>query len=142
VCPTSVLANWEREAARFTPKLSVVVHHGPAREKGWDFTQRAQDNAIVLTSYALLHRDLEEISSLQWAGIVLDEAQNIKNPDTKQSQAVRTLTADYRVALTGTPVENHVGELWSIMDFLNPGFPSREHPWRTTSASCGPSWTS
>jgi hypothetical protein len=79
VCPTSVLANWEREAARFTPKLSVVVHHGPAREKGWDFTQRAQDNAIVLTSYALLHRDLEA---------------------------------------------------------------SREHPWRTTSASCGPSWTS
>jgi SNF2 family DNA or RNA helicase len=122
VCPTSVLANWEREAARFTPKLSVVVHHGPAREKGWDFTQRAQDNAIVLTSYALLHRDLEEISSVQWAGIVLDEAQNIKNPDTKQSQAVRTLVADYRIALTGTPVENHVGELWSIMDFLNPGF--------------------
>jgi SNF2 family DNA or RNA helicase len=122
VCPTSVLTNWQREAARFTPGLAVTVHHGPLRPKGYEFSQHAYAHAVVLTSYALLHRDLEDLATVQWAGVVLDEAQNIKNPDTKQSQAVRTLMADYRMALTGTPVENHVGDLWSIMDFLNPGF--------------------
>ena len=122
VCPTSVLSNWEHEAARFTPRLTTYVHHGAGRPKGWDFTQEAQDQGIVLTSYALLHRDLKELSMVQWAGLVLDEAQNVKNPDTKQSQAVRALSAEYKIALTGTPVENHVGDLWSIMDFLNPGF--------------------
>jgi SNF2 family DNA or RNA helicase len=122
VCPTSVLSNWEHEAARFTPRLSTYVHHGAGRPKGWEFTQEAQDRGVVLTSYALLHRDLEDLSMVQWAGLVLDEAQNVKNPDTKQSQAVRALHADYKLALTGTPVENHVGDLWSIMDFLNPGF--------------------
>ena len=122
VCPTSVLTNWQREAARFTPGLAVTVHHGAQREKGYEFSQHAYAHAVVLTSYALLQRDIEDLASVQWAGVVLDEAQNIKNPDTKQSQAVRTLTADYRMALTGTPVENHVGDLWSIMDFLNPGF--------------------
>jgi SNF2 family DNA or RNA helicase len=122
VCPTSVLTNWQREASRFAPDLPVTVHHGAARPRGYEFTQRAYEHALVLTSYALLHRDLEELSTVQWSGIVLDEAQNIKNPDTKQSQAVRNLVADFRVALTGTPVENHVGDLWSIMDFLNPGF--------------------
>ncbi|MDH5307235.1 MAG: SNF2-related protein, partial [Myxococcales bacterium] len=121
VCPTSVLANWEHETRRFTPNLPVVSHHGADRAKGYDFMQRAQAHALVLTSYALLHRDIEELSMVQWAGVVLDEAQNVKNPDTKQSQAVRVLTADYRMALTGTPVENHVGDLWAIMDFLNPG---------------------
>jgi SNF2 family DNA or RNA helicase len=122
VCPTSVLTNWQREAARFTPNLPVTVHHGTGRARGYDLQQRAYAHAIVLTSYALLHRDLDDLSTMQWAGVVLDEAQNIKNPSTKQSQAVRTLKADYRIALTGTPVENHVGDLWSIMDFLNPGF--------------------
>ena len=122
VCPTSVLTNWQREAARFAPELPVTVHHGTTRAKGYEFSQRAYENALVLTSYALLHRDLEDLATVQWAGVVLDEAQNIKNPDTKQSQAVRTLVADFRLALTGTPVENHVGDLWSIMDFLNPGF--------------------
>jgi len=121
VCPTSVLTNWQREAARFTPDLSVLVHHGAGRTKGYEFNQAAYEQSLVLTSYALLHRDREDLSTVQWAGVVLDEAQNIKNPDTKQSRAVRNLLADYRVALTGTPVENHVGDLWSIMDFLNPG---------------------
>jgi SNF2 family DNA or RNA helicase len=130
VCPTSVLANWEHEAHRFTPKLPVSVHHGPGRPRGWDFVQSAQDQGIVLTSYALLHRDLEELGMLQWAGIVVDEAQNIKNPDTKQSQAIRALVADYKLALTGTPVENHVGDLWSIMDFLNPGFLGSEQEFK------------
>jgi SNF2 family DNA or RNA helicase len=122
VCPTSVLTNWQREASRFTPGLAVTVHHGTGRPKGYELQQRAYGNAVVLTSYALLQRDLEDLQMVQWSGVVLDEAQNIKNPSTKQSQAVRVLKADYRVALTGTPVENHVGDLWSIMDFLNPGF--------------------
>ena len=122
VCPTSVLANWEREAARFTPDLATLIHHGPQRVKGYEFVRSAHEHAIVLTSYALVHRDLEDLRSMRWAGVIVDEAQNIKNPDTKQSKAVRALVADYRAALTGTPVENHVGDLWSIMDFLNPEF--------------------
>jgi superfamily II DNA or RNA helicase len=132
VCPTSVLTNWQREAARFTPDLPVTVHHGVGRPKGYEFSQHAYEHALVLTSYALLQRDIEDLSTVQWAGVVLDEAQNIKNPDTKQSQAVRTLVADYRVALTGTPVENHVGDLWSIMDFLNPGFLGSAEEFRKT----------
>ncbi len=121
ICPTSVLSNWEYEAGRFTPELTAYVHHGPNRPRGWELVEQAQAHTIVLTSYALLQRDLEDLSMVQWAGLILDEAQNIKNPDTKVSQAVRAVAADYRIALTGTPVENHVGDLWSIMDFLNPG---------------------
>ena len=130
VCPTSVLANWEHEAKRFTPELTTYVHHGPNRPRGWDFTARAEGHGIVLTSYALLHRDLEDLTRLQWAGVILDEAQMIKNPDTQQSRAARALVADYRLALTGTPVENHVGDLWSIMDFLNPGFLGTEQEFK------------
>src|SRR5262249_30174958 len=78
--------------------------------------------ALVLSSYALLHRDFEILKGVPWAGVVLDEAQNIKNPNTKQAQAARALRGDCRIALTGTPVENNVGDLWSIMEFLNPGF--------------------
>ena len=130
VCPTSVLANWEREAARFTPNLRTAIHHGPQRKKGYEFVADAQDHALVLTSYALVHRDLEDLRSMRWAGVILDEAQNIKNPDTKQSMAVRAVMADYRAALTGTPVENHVGDLWSIMDFLNPDFLGTQEQFR------------
>src|SRR5439155_7627914 len=75
-----------------------------------------------ISTYALMHRDLDLLKEIAWSGIILDEAQNIKNPATRQSRAARSLTADYRIALTGTPVENNVGELWSIMDFMNPGF--------------------
>ncbi len=122
VCPTSVLTNWQREAARFTPELAVAVHHGAGRARNSEFAELAASHGLVLTSYSLVHRDLETLARVRWAGVVLDEAQNIKNPATKQSQAVRALDTDYRIALTGTPVENHVGDLWSIMDFLNPGF--------------------
>ncbi|MCK9221757.1 MAG: DEAD/DEAH box helicase [Limnochordia bacterium] len=122
VCPTSVVGNWQREAARFTPELPVLVHHGPQRLQGGEFVEQCLQRALVITSYSLLSRDREELKQVPWQGVVLDEAQNIKNPETKQAQAACSLPADYRVALTGTPVENHVGDLWSIMEFLNPGW--------------------
>lgn len=122
VCPMSVANNWQKETARFTPDLPVTVHHGVDRRKEVAFRKEAQKRAIVVSSYGTLLRDIEFIREVPWAGVVLDEAQNIKNPETKQAQAARSLKADYRIALTGTPVENHVGDLWSIMEFLNPGF--------------------
>jgi SNF2 family DNA or RNA helicase len=121
ICPTSVVGNWQKEAARFTPDLPVMVHHGITRAKDTAFKKQASRHAIVISSYALLHRDFEHLAKMDWAGVILDEAQNIKNPETKQAKAARALRADYRIALTGTPVENHVGDLWSIMQFLNPG---------------------
>ncbi|MGB3401495.1 MAG: DEAD/DEAH box helicase [Microcoleaceae cyanobacterium] len=122
VCPTSVLGNWEREVKRFSPSLKVKVHHGDKREKGKKLTQMAEKQDIIVTSYALSYRDEKDIKSVNWQGIVLDEAQNIKNPDAKQSKAIRNLEADFKIALTGTPVENRLSELWSIMEFLNPGY--------------------
>lgn len=121
VCPMSVVGNWQKEAAKFTPHLPVMVHHGLTRTKGAAFKKEAMKHALVLSSFALLHRDFDLLDVVPWSGVILDEAQNIKNPETKQSKAARALAADYRVALTGTPVENHVGDLWSIMEFLNPG---------------------
>ena len=122
VSPTSVVNNWEKEAARFTPRLPVLVHHGPGRKRGAAFKKEAERYTIVVSSYGLVHRDVKTLRKVQWSGVVLDEAQNIKNPETKQARATRSLESDYRVALTGTPVENNVGDLWSIMEFLNPGF--------------------
>lgn len=122
VCPTSVINNWKKEAARFTPELSVMVHHGTSRKKEEEFKKEAMNHSIVISSYGLLQRDVKFLKGVPWAGVVLDEAQNIKNPETKQAKAARVLEADYRIALTGTPVENNVGDLWSIMEFLNPGF--------------------
>jgi SNF2 family DNA or RNA helicase len=122
ICPMSVVGNWYKEAQRFTPNLPVMVHHGLKRPKGSAFQEETQKQALVLSSYALLHRDFDLFKEVPWAGVILDEAQNIKNPNTKQAQAARALPADYRIALTGTPVENHVGDLWSIMEFLNPRF--------------------
>ena len=121
VCPMSVVGNWQKEATRFTPSLPVMVHHGLTRAKGRAFIKEATRHAIVLSSYSLLHRDFEILKEVDWAGVILDEAQNIKNAQTKQAQAARALGSDYRVALTGTPVENNVGDLWSLMEFLNPG---------------------
>ncbi|MBC7931003.1 MAG: DEAD/DEAH box helicase, partial [Rubrivivax sp.] len=121
VCPMSVVGNWQKEAARFTPDLPVMVHHGLTRAKGRAFAKQAARHAVVLSSYSLLHRDFEYLREVDWAGVILDEAQNIKNAQTKQAQAARALRSDYRVALTGTPVENNVGDLWSLMEFLNPG---------------------
>jgi SNF2 family DNA or RNA helicase len=121
VCPTSVIGNWEKEAERFTPGLPLLVHHGPGRAKG-RLRDEAGAYAIVISSYALLHRDVEALKAVPWAAVVLDEAQNIKNPETRQARAARAIDAPARIALTGTPVENNVGDLWSIMEFLNPSF--------------------
>ena len=122
VCPTSVVGNWRKEAARFAPSLPVLVHHGVARTRGQEFVEAAGRHAVIISTYSLVHRDIDILKDVAWSGIVLDEAQNIKNPETRQSRAVRSLSADYRIALTGTPVENNVGELWAIMEFLNAGF--------------------
>jgi SNF2 family DNA or RNA helicase len=121
VCPTSVVNNWCKESGRFTPNLNVLVHHGSDRRKKQAFEKAAEQHALVVSSYGLLQRDVDFLKNVQWAGIILDEAQNIKNPETKQFKAARALVSDYRIALTGTPVENHVGDLWALMDFLNPG---------------------
>ena len=121
VCPTSVINNWRKEAERFTPDLPVLVHHGPDRGRKDAFARVAVKNGLVISSYGLLQRDIDFLKKIDWAGVVLDEAQNIKNPESKQSGAARGIKADYRIALTGTPVENHVGDLWALMDFLNPG---------------------
>jgi SNF2 family DNA or RNA helicase len=122
ICPTSVLGNWEREVQKFAPSLKVMLHHGEGRPKGRDFVRAVQGIDLVLSSYALVHRDIKDLQAVAWRGVVLDEAQNIKNPDAKQSQAVRQLSGQFRIAMTGTPVENRLSELWSILDFLNPGY--------------------
>jgi hypothetical protein len=122
VCPTSVVGNWQKESARFAPELPVMVHHGGGRIRDGEFSAAASRYAIVLSTYALLHRDIEILRSTNWAGVILDEAQNIKNAETKQARAARSLECSYRITLTGTPVENNVGDLWSLMEFLNPGF--------------------
>ena len=121
VCPTSVINNWQREIARFTPDLTTLIHHGPGRHQGDTFKEQANACQVVITSYGTMNRDREPLASLPWRAVILDEAQNIKNPNSQQARAAGSIQADYRIALTGTPVENHVGDLWSIMQFLNPG---------------------
>lgn len=122
VCPTSVLNNWEREVQKFAPTLSTLVHHGDNRKKGKAFKRQVENKNLVITSYSLVYRDAATLEEVEWQGVVLDEAQNIKNSQAKQSQFVRKLKSGFRIALTGTPVENRLSELWSILDFLNPGF--------------------
>ncbi|MBW4677624.1 MAG: DEAD/DEAH box helicase [Desmonostoc geniculatum HA4340-LM1] len=122
VCPTSVLGNWEREVKKFAPSLKVLQYHGDKRPKGKAFVEAVKKHDFVITSYSLIHRDIKLLESVSWQIIVLDEAQNVKNSEAKQSKAVRQLPATFRIALTGTPVENRLQELWSILDFLNPGY--------------------
>ncbi|MBC1221426.1 DEAD/DEAH box helicase [Nostoc sp. UCD121] len=122
VCPTSVLGNWEREVNKFAPSLKILQYHGDKRPKGKAFLEAVKKHDLIVTSYSLLHRDIKSLESVSWQIIVLDEAQNVKNPEAKQSKAVRQLEATFRIALTGTPVENRLQELWSILDFLNPGY--------------------
>ncbi|XYI02763.1 DEAD/DEAH box helicase [Sorangium sp. So ce1128] len=146
VAPTSVVGNWEREAARFAPALPLVRHYGDGRARsaeelasraggangasssagapGGSGSQRASNaggGALVLTTYGLLRRDAGTLAGVDWAAVVLDEAQNIKNAASRTASAARALRAPHRFALTGTPVENRLAELWSILEFANPG---------------------
>jgi len=138
ICPLSVVRNWHSESHRFTPKLEVSVHHGSQRDKQLDLISKAMEqNAsddgademflvdpelqIVITTYGLLPRDLEHLGAIDWSTVVLDEAQMVKNPNTKAAKAVRQLRAGQKIALTGTPVENRLSELWAILDAVNPG---------------------
>ena len=122
ICPTSVVINWQLESEKFTPGLKTMAHQGAERLREAEFVAAVKGVDMVLTSFALVRRDAEVMRQVDWLGVVLDEAQNIKNPNTKQAQVIRGLPAGFRLALTGTPVENRLSELWSIMQFLNPGF--------------------
>jgi SNF2 family DNA or RNA helicase len=119
VAPTSVVGNWERELARFAPSLVVRPHYGPSRAR--TPAELPQEAAIVLTTYGCLRRDRELFGSVAWSVAALDEAQNVKNAASATARAARALHADARFALTGTPVENRLAELWSILEFVNPG---------------------
>jgi SNF2 family DNA or RNA helicase len=136
VVPMSILGNWEAEAKKFVPELKVYVHHGNTRESGTSFSDTILSCDLIITTYSLLYRDYRLFRKHSWHRVILDEAQNIKNIDAKQTKAVRALLEDYsyknlgdnrfdvlprRLALTGTPLENRLIELWSILDFLNPG---------------------
>ena len=122
ICPTSVIGNWAREAARFTPSLRVAVHHGPERPHGKALKRAAGESDLFITSYPLVVRDHADLVDIGWSGLVLDEAQAVKNPGAKQAQACRKIQAGWRVAMTGTPVENRLRDLWSIFSILNPGY--------------------
>ncbi len=131
VCPMSLVGNWQREAARFTPSLNVYVHHGADRLADEGLRRAATSADLVLTTFAIAARDVEGLSSISWWRIVVDEAQNVKNAGTRQARAVRAIPAPRRVAMTGTPVENRLSELWSIMEFLNPGLLGSESGFRS-----------
>ncbi len=115
VCPTTLMGNWKRELNTFSPSLKVLTYHGFNREFSTDCD-------VILTTYAILRIDLEKFQKTNWDILIIDEAQNIKNPSTSQTQAIKAIKADMKVAMTGTPVENRLSELWSIFDFINKGY--------------------
>jgi len=121
VCPLSVVHNWYAEAARFTPGLQVEIHHGGERARGTEAAAQLVPSDLVVTTYGLLARDIDTLAEVEWGTVILDEAQMVKNHSTSAAKAVRRLAAEQKLALTGTPVENHLGELWSILDAVNPG---------------------
>jgi SNF2-related domain/SNF2 Helicase protein/Helicase conserved C-terminal domain len=121
ICPLSVVHNWETEAARFVPHLRVGVHHGGSRTDGRAFTSWAKEFDVIITTFATATRDVEALSATTWARMVIDEAQHLKNARTNAAKAIRRIPAAQRIALTGTPVENRLADLWAIMDLVNPG---------------------
>ncbi|HEU5109844.1 MAG TPA: DEAD/DEAH box helicase, partial [Micromonosporaceae bacterium] len=121
VCPMSLVSNWQKEAARFAPDLRVYVHHGGARKRDDELTAAVDEADLIITTYGTALRDVEALARQRWHRVVCDEAQAIKNSAARQARAVRAIPAATRLALTGTPVENHLAELWSIMEFCNPG---------------------
>ncbi|MBS3812805.1 DEAD/DEAH box helicase [Candidatus Bipolaricaulota bacterium] len=122
VCPTSVIGNWGREVERFAPSLVHTIHHGGNRLQGEEFIHAVRGTDLTITSYGLLRNDFHLLDEIDWRIVALDEAQKIKNPETKTAHRARGLSSEIRVALTGTPIENNLTELWSIMEFLNPGY--------------------
>jgi len=115
VCPTTLMGNWMKELEMFAPSLKAVIYHGSER-------QLDVKNDIILTTYAIMRIDVEDLKKQGWAMIIVDEAQNIKNPDTAQTLAIKSIKSDVKIAMTGTPVENRLTELWSIFDFINHGY--------------------
>ena len=115
ICPTTLMGNWMKELQMFAPSLDAVIYHGAER-------QLDVKHDVILTTYAIMRIDVEELKKQSWGMVIVDEAQNIKNPDTAQTLAIKTLKADVKVAMTGTPVENRLTELWSIFDFINQGY--------------------
>ena len=135
VCPMSVVGNWNRELHRFAPELVVHVHHGLERPTGEKFVETALSSDIIVTTYALVVRDKDSLERVHWRRVVLDEAQHIKNPPTKQTASIRSLRTSHRIALTGTPVENRLSELWSILEFCTPGYLGTQGDFRKRFAS-------
>jgi SNF2 family DNA or RNA helicase len=131
LCPMSLVGNWQREAAKFAPGLRVYPHHGGSRLHGDALRSHLEDTDLVVTTYATATRDIDELAGHGWNRVVLDEAQAVKNSLSRAAKAVRRLKAGHRVALTGTPVENRLAELWSIMDFLNPDLLGSSELFRT-----------
>ena len=132
VCPMSVTRQWAREVERFAPSLRVHVHHGGERLTGDELTAVARASDLVITSYDIATRDIDTLAAITWDRLLLDEAQDVKNPATKRARALRRLNARRTLAMTGTPIENRLDELWAIMDIVNPGLlGSRERFQRT-----------
>ncbi len=121
VCPPAVLGNWAVESRRFTPGLRVAVHHGPRRLAAGDLVALTGVSDVVLTTYSTAVRDMDTLADIEWRRVVVDEAQAIKNPNNETAQVLRRLRSWSRLALTGTPIENGLGDLWAILDFVNPG---------------------
>ncbi len=119
LAPTSLLYNWQNEATMFSPKLSTLVIHGAGREHLW---QDAKNHDVLITSYPLIRRDWHHVFESHFSVLILDEAQALKNPAAKTTQMIKQLNADNKIALTGTPMENHLSELWSLFDVVSPGF--------------------
>lgn len=131
IAPTSVIGNWKREIERFAPDLRAFIHHGTVRtQEAARFRQTCLEHDVVITSYALARKDEKLLSPIRWRRVVLDEAQNIKNPGSAQTKAVLKFSAEHRLALTGTPVENRLLDLWSIFNFLNPGYLGKQSQFR------------
>jgi SNF2 family DNA or RNA helicase len=115
VVPTTLLSNWQKELEKFAPELSYSFYHGPTRELN-------TKTDVVISSYGVVRSDIDQLSKVKWQAVVIDEAQNIKNPDAAQTRAVKKLKSDIRLAMSGTPVENRLSEYWSIFDFINKGY--------------------
>jgi non-specific serine/threonine protein kinase len=134
VCPKSVVYNWESEANNFAPKLMVHIHHGQNRKSGDELTRAVEHHDLIITTYGTARNDIDQLQEIQFHRIVLDEAQKIKNTTAGRTRAIRSLSAYHRLALTGTPIENRLSELWSIMEFCNPGLLGSESQFRNAFA--------